>query len=67
MAWLLLGVAAAESSLDKLARWQFEWHRTAEAEAQRAMATGLANSMLDSHFITFKGVFNTFSTFVQCF
>eukprot|EP00435_Cladocopium_sp_Y103_P029416 s1999_g7.t1 len=34
-------------SMQKLARWQHEWHITAEAEAKQAIATGFANSMTE--------------------
>ena len=35
-------------SMEKLARWQHEWHITAEAEAKQAIATGFANSMTET-------------------
>jgi hypothetical protein len=34
--------------MEKLARWQHEWHITAEAEAKQAIATGFANSMTET-------------------
>ena len=35
-------------AMEKLARWQHEWHITAEAEAKQAIATGFANSMTET-------------------
>ena len=40
-------------SMDKLARWQHEWHITAESEAKQAIATGHSNSMTDSWVLDF--------------
>lgn len=36
------------SAMEKLSRWQHEWHLTAEAEAKQAIATGFANSMTET-------------------
>lgn len=38
----------ADDSLQRLARWQYEWHVTAETVAEEAEQTALANYMTET-------------------